>query len=96
MACTPSTLPFSMVLSCSLKTPVCIFKTYVLSDTTFLTQKFTLRRQNQIVRGGESWSFSYWFMPDPLLEPKDYFFLGVVEYKDEVIMTLHDFLHVTG
>eukprot|EP01127_Copromyxa_protea_P003419 TRINITY_DN13233_c0_g1_i1.p1 TRINITY_DN13233_c0_g1~~TRINITY_DN13233_c0_g1_i1.p1 ORF type:complete len:246 (-),score=68.42 TRINITY_DN13233_c0_g1_i1:94-831(-) len=46
-------------------------------------QNFTVRRQNQIVRSGESWSFSYWFMPDPLLEPKDYYFVGSVEYKDE-------------
>ena len=63
---------------------VTIFYGSLLTDdsSTYL-QNFTSRRQNQIVRTGESWTFSYWFMPDALLEPKDYFFLGAVEYKDE-------------
>eukprot|EP01126_Amoeba_proteus_P014391 TRINITY_DN162_c0_g4_i2.p1 TRINITY_DN162_c0_g4~~TRINITY_DN162_c0_g4_i2.p1 ORF type:complete len:233 (-),score=33.95 TRINITY_DN162_c0_g4_i2:195-893(-) len=53
-------------------------------DTSIYLQNFTAtRRKHQIVRGGERWTFNYWFYPDSLLEPQEYWFLGVVEYRDE-------------
>eukprot|EP01126_Amoeba_proteus_P014384 TRINITY_DN162_c0_g1_i2.p1 TRINITY_DN162_c0_g1~~TRINITY_DN162_c0_g1_i2.p1 ORF type:complete len:234 (-),score=41.39 TRINITY_DN162_c0_g1_i2:142-843(-) len=53
-------------------------------DPSVYLQNFTAtRRKHQIVRGGERWTFNYWFYPDSLLEAGNYLFLGVVEYRDE-------------
>lgn len=52
------------------------------SDWRYYIQNFTKQFLSVIVRPGEQASFVYKFLPDPLLEPRDFGFSGQVFYHD--------------
>jgi len=52
------------------------------ADWRYFIQNFTKQYLSAIVRPGEQASFVYKFLPDPLLEPRDFGFSGQVFYHD--------------
>jgi len=52
-------------------------------DPNIILQNFSYIHHGEIVRPKRSVSFPWWFMPDSLLEPRDYFLSAHVDYTDE-------------
>jgi len=52
-------------------------------DPNVILQNFSYIHHGEIVRPKRSVSFPWWFMPDSLLEPRDYFLSVSVDYSDE-------------
>jgi len=52
------------------------------TDWRYFIQNFTKLALSTIVKPGEQISFLYQFLPDPLLEPRDFGFSGQVFYHD--------------
>jgi len=48
-----------------------------------ILQNFSYMQPGDIIRPGRSVSFPWWFYPDSLLEPREYFLQAQIEYTDE-------------